>query len=58
MPIEFPIEFPIKFPSEIHNLLSSWLSKFCQQSLRMTGEETDSAAIDALWQLARSAQDT
>ena len=46
-----------QFPSKIHNLLGSWLSKFCQQSLRMTGDETDTTAIDALWQLARSAQD-
>ena len=41
----------------MRNLLRSWLSKFCQQSLRLTGDETDESAIDSLWQLARSAQE-
>eukprot|EP00434_Breviolum_minutum_P019730 symbB.v1.2.017407.t1/scaffold1329.1/size125172/3 len=41
----------------VRNLLRSWLSKFCQQSLRLTGDETDESAIDSLWQLARSAQE-
>lgn len=50
-------DMPQERLAAIHNLLGSWLSKFCQQSLRMTGDETDTTAIDALWQLARSAQE-
>eukprot|EP00438_Fugacium_kawagutii_P032304 Skav208262 [mRNA] locus=scaffold188:70310:79792:+ [translate_table: standard] len=41
----------------IRNLLRTWLGKFCEQSLRMSGDESDENAIDSLWQLARSAQD-
>eukprot|EP00435_Cladocopium_sp_Y103_P029678 s1426_g7.t1 len=50
-------DMPRERLAAIHNLLGSWLSKFCQQSLRMTGDETDTTAIDGLWQLARSAQE-
>lgn len=43
--------------AKVRNLLRPWLSKFCLQSLCLSGNEADESAIRSLWKLARSAQE-
>lgn len=43
--------------SEVHRLLKAWVQRFCQQTLQLSGVETDDQIISALWRLARSAQE-
>lgn len=43
--------------SEVHRLLKAWVQRFCQQTLQLSGVETDDHVISALWRLARSAQE-
>ena len=38
-------------------MFQAWVHRFCQQTLQLSGGETDEQTIGALWKLARSAQE-